>query len=77
MCTILNFSFYFICVSSGVVEWQPCCFLGAGLFAKSYIPEGAFLLEYKGDILTYAEGERRLDSNSEGPSFMFFLDDIW
>lgn len=47
-----------------------------GLFALEDIPKGAFVIEYKGEILTKKEGDKRgklYDEN--GLNFLFDMND--
>jgi hypothetical protein len=50
-------------------------FAGFGVVARETIPGGAFLFEYKGELIDEEEGElRRIGS---GPGYLYFFDKRW
>ena len=49
---------------------------GYGLFARQSIPEGSFLLFYRGNEMSLEDGFSAF-SRYVGPAFFYFLDDTW
>ena len=50
------------------------CHLGKGVFATKMFQKGSFLLEYKGELISQEEGERREEEYDESlGSFIFFF----
>lgn len=49
-------------------------FLGHGVFATKEFLAGDFLLEYKGEVIDNAEGERRLSKAAKHESFIYFFE---
>ena len=50
------------------------CHLGKGVFATKMFKKGSFLLEYKGELISQEEGERREEEYDESlGSFIFFF----
>jgi len=49
--------------------------LGCGVFTKCDFDPGDFLLEYRGEIISAEEGERRLEQSAEQHcSFLYFFE---
>jgi SET domain-containing protein len=46
--------------------------VGCGVFAKKSIHQGDFIAEYRGEVISWEEGERRLRKPGGG-SFIFFV----
>jgi hypothetical protein len=52
-----------------------CILLGSGVFAKKVFFRGDFLLQYRGEVITGKEGERRLEhGNPNLGSFLYFYE---
>jgi len=52
--------------------------LGHGIFTTRDFEPNEFLLEYRGELISKAEGEKRLKTYShEMGSFIFFYNDKW
>lgn len=46
--------------------------LGCGVFAKTAFSKSEFLLEYRGELITGAEGEKRHRNGQSGTYLYFF-----
>lgn len=51
--------------------------LGYGIFTTKDINPKEFLLEYAGELLSSAEGDKRMNLKSSEGSFLFFYNDKW
>jgi len=56
-------------------HWLEFIYTGSGVFATRLWPKGSFLMEYKGDLVSYNEGlllEKHYDEERAG-SFLYFF----
>ncbi len=60
-------------LSRGKTEVRDSPVHGKGVFAKKPIAEGEWLLEYKGELITSKEADRRMPEDPEDPSHTFFF----
>ena len=64
--------------SSGPLwEVRPSTIEGLGLFARRFIAEGTRIIEYAGEVISAAEGDRRYDESAmeRHQTFLFALSD--
>lgn len=63
--------------SEPLYEVRPSAIQGQGLFARRFIAEGTRIIEYAGEVISEAEGDRRYDETGmqRHLTFLFALSD--
>ena len=59
--------------SEPLYEVRPSAIQGQGLFARRFIAEGTRIIEYAGEVISEAEGDRRYDETGMQRHLTFLL----